>query len=77
MIIFVAILEADDGIKDLAIRAVSGPRPLIMPILRGAMPAVEGGFMDFQRGIGITATLAKRTLDGDGVSGVGFRPGKG
>jgi len=77
LIIFVAVLEADNGFADLALGAVTGPGPFKMPLFLHAMIAQESSGMPFQRGIGITALFAEGRLDPHRLRLRTFGPRKG
>jgi len=76
-IILIAIFEADDGIEDLSLGAITGARPFEMPFAVRAVSAKESGVVAFERGIGIAALLAKGALDPHRLIRRGFRPREG
>ena len=76
-VIFVPVLEADDRLENLPLRAIPGPRPLEMPSFLHTMVTKKRGMMGFQGGVRITALFAKRPLDPHGFLEWTFRPGKG
>jgi hypothetical protein len=68
VIVFVPILESDDGIEDLAIGVVTGAVEFEMPIVPHAVGADEvGGGIGLQAGKGLTALAAVRSFDRDGT----------
>ena len=63
LVIFVPVLEADNRVEDLPLRAITRSRPLEMPLFLQTMVANESRVVACQGGVGITALLAKRPLD--------------
>ena len=76
LIVFISILEADDGIADLTFRAIAGPRPFEMPLFLHTIVTEKSRVVGFQAGIGITALPAKRRFNSHRFRRRGFVPGK-
>jgi len=77
LIIFVAVLETDNGIPHLPLGAIAGSRPLEMPGSISTVGATESCVMAFQGRIRITALPAKRRFDPDRLGFRDLRPGEG
>lgn len=74
---FVAILVANDSVKNLALGAVAGAGPAKIPVVPGAGSADKAAGEAFPRGKGIAALPAVGRANGLRFRSVGFRPGKG
>ena len=77
LVIFVPVLEADDGLAHLPFRAIPGPRPLEMPLLIYTMVTKKSRALAFERGIRIPALSADRALNSHRFRLGALRPGKG
>ena len=74
--ILVPVLEANDGVEDLAVGLVTGAGPLEMPVVLATTLADEVGGGIGEAGEGFAALAAPRALEGYRLGGGGFRPGK-
>ena len=76
LVILVPILEADNGVEDLPLGAITGPRPFEMPCSLRTMGTKESRVVAFQGGIGVTALLTKRRVNPHRFRRRAFGPGK-
>lgn len=78
VVVFLPVLEPDDGIDDLAVDLITGPVPFEMPVVPGAVGANEvGGGIGLEAGEGFTALAAKGGFNPDGRGQGRFRPREG
>jgi len=76
LIIFIPVLEPDDGIEHLPFGPVTGPGPLEMPMAIHTMGTEKIGFNRLQARKRIAALSAKRLLDRHRLRRLRIRPRK-